>query len=60
MNLDLINIYKIIRDMPQPLIELLNIFQSEFLTIPKDLRGTYYTEKKNLYNQLKVGDKYRN
>lgn len=53
LNEDLILTYKTIRDNPNDLIELLSIYQQEFLTYPIIERGYYYTDKKEKYNSLK-------
>lgn len=52
INADLILTYKTIRDTPNDLIELLSIYQQEYLTYPIDERGYYYSDKKNQYNSL--------
>ena len=53
LNEDLILTYKTIRDNPNDLIELLSIYQQEFLTYPIVEQGYYYTDKKEKYNSLK-------
>ncbi len=53
LNEELILTYKTIRDNPNNLIELLSIYQQEFLTYPIIERGYYYTDKKEKYNSLK-------
>lgn len=52
LNADLILTYKTIRDSPNDLIELLSIYQQEFLSYPLKERGYFYAEQRTKYNTL--------
>ncbi len=52
INLDLINVYEIIRSNPKELISILKNFQSEYheLQNKEEIKKKYYYQKRNLYN----------
>ena len=52
LNADLILTYKTIRDNPNDLIELLSIYQQEFLSYPLEERGYFYADQRAKYNIL--------
>ena len=52
LNADLILTYKTIRDNPNDLIELLSIYQQEFLSYPLNERGYFYADQRTKYNTL--------
>ena len=54
INVELINSYTTIRDNVDDLIEILYSFQNEYLSLNMEQRKSYYTEKRNRFNHLKV------
>ncbi|MCD7854770.1 MAG: Dam family site-specific DNA-(adenine-N6)-methyltransferase [Clostridiales bacterium] len=54
INRELINTYLIIRDNPEELIKLLLGYQSEFIPIDNDNRKSYYLNKRERFNDLKI------
>lgn len=54
INSELINTYIIIRERIDEIIEMLNIFQSEFIPLDTEKRKSYYSKKRNLFNILKI------
>lgn len=60
-NAELINTYRIIREEIDKLIELLSIFQSDYIPLDTSSRKDYYMKKRERFNDLKVnGDKLEN
>ncbi len=55
-NPELINTYLAIRDTPGLLIEQLSLLQREFLPLDTGERKRYYTEKRAVFNRLKMAD----
>lgn len=54
INAELINTYLAIRDEVEPLISTLELIQDEYIPLPYEERKTYYSEKRNRFNQLKI------
>ncbi|MBQ9939990.1 MAG: DNA adenine methylase [Clostridia bacterium] len=54
VNAELINTYVIIRDRVEELIDLLSKYQSEYVPLETEDRKSYYGEKRNRFNDLKV------
>lgn len=54
INAELINAYRIIRDDIDELIDLLAKYQSEYIPFDKEERKSYYIEKRERFNDLKV------
>lgn len=54
INAELINTYRIIREDIDVLIEILHVMQNEFIPLDTDDRKTYYAEKRDRFNDLKV------
>lgn len=54
INAELTNTYCIIRDDIDSLVEILYAMQSEFIPLDTDNRKTYYTEKRERFNDLKI------
>ena len=54
INAELINTYKIIRDNANELISLLKQYQAEYVPLDTDERRTYYNNKREGFNDLKV------
>ncbi|MEM6319008.1 MAG: DNA adenine methylase [Bacteroidota bacterium] len=52
VNIDLINTYKVIKEQPQDLIEILRFFEEEYHYLDKDTEAkkVYYYEKRTAYN----------
>ena len=60
-NAELINTYKVIRDSIDNLLELLNVYQKEYIPMDTDNRKQYYMSKRERFNVLKVnGDEKEN
>ena len=54
-NTDLINTYKVIRDTPDKLIQILSNIKNEYMTLnSEDLRKNYYYAKRELFNSGKT------
>ena len=56
INTYLINTYKIIRDEAERLIEVLNNYQNEFVTLTENERKKYYNEKREHFNSLQINN----
>lgn len=54
INIELINAYVIIREHINELIELLNTYQNEYISLETEDRKLYYTAKRAQFNNLKV------
>lgn len=54
INAELINTYRIIRDHVGELISILSTMQSEFVPMDTESRKSYYMDKRELFNELKV------
>lgn len=54
INAELVNAYRIIRDDIDELIDLLVRYQSEYIPLDKEERKSYYMEKREQFNDLKV------
>lgn len=54
INLELINTYYTIRDKIDELINLLSVYQSEYVPLETELRKKYYIEKRERFNYLKI------
>lgn len=54
INAELVNAYRIIRDDIDELIDLLAKYQSEYIPFDKEERKSYYMEKRERFNDLKV------
>lgn len=54
INAELVNAYRIIRDDIDELIDLLAKYQSEYVPFDKEERKSYYMEKRERFNDLKV------
>ena len=52
VNAELINMYLIVRDRADELIELLSTYQSEYLTLNTEGRKQYYYSKRDTFNDL--------
>lgn len=57
INAELINIYRIIRDDIDALIDMLMVMQNEFLPMNTDDRKAYYLAKRERFNDLKGNGK---
>ena len=57
INAELINVYSIVRDDVDTLIKLLFVMQNEFFSLDLHARKTYYNEKRELFNDLKINGK---
>ena len=58
INAELINAYRIIRDNVEKLISMLSVIQDEYLSIDIESRKSYYYEKRDRFNDIKIsGDK---
>lgn len=61
INAELINTYRIIRAHVGELISILSTMQSEFVLMDTESRKTYYMDKRERFNELKVnGDEAEN
>ncbi len=61
INAELINTYVIIREHIEELIALLNKYQSEYVPLETEYRKSYYTAKRERFNNLKaVGNEAKN
>lgn len=56
INTELINTYHVIRDDIDELIEMLYVMQNTFLPLDTDERKTYYIQKRERFNDLKVNE----
>lgn len=56
VNAELINTYRIIRYEIDKLIELLSIYQSEYIPLDTSSRKDYYMKKRERFNDLKVNE----
>lgn len=56
INAELINTYLVIRDNIDELIHLLALYQNEYVPLETENRKTYYTAKRNRFNELKVNE----
>ena len=54
INFELINTYYTIRDKIDELINLLSVYQSEYVSLETELRKKYYIEKRERFNYLKI------
>ena len=54
INTELINTYQIIRDDADKLISMLEVMQSEFITLNTEDRKIYYLAKRRQFNDLKI------
>jgi DNA adenine methylase len=54
VNTELINTYRVIKDSVNELINLLYIYQSEYIDLNIDERKLYYNTKRDRFNYLKV------
>ncbi|MFI3230710.1 MAG: DNA adenine methylase [bacterium] len=54
INVDLINVYKVVRDEVNQLIELLSKYQDEYIPLETDDRKIYYNTKRNIYNEIEI------
>lgn len=54
INAELINTYLIIQGYIDDIIELLSIYQNRYVPLEKEERKTYYSDKRNRFNELKV------
>lgn len=54
INIDLINVYKVVRDEVQPLIKLLKKYEDEYNLLNNNDRKIYYNMKRTQYNEIKV------
>lgn len=54
INVELINAYCVIRDEVDKLIDLLALYQNEYLPLDTDSRKTYYMKKREIFNELKI------
>lgn len=52
INAELINMYIVIRDQPDQLIETLSKYQQEYLSLGTDARKEYYYARRDDFNQL--------
>lgn len=60
INAELIHTYKIIRDSINELVEELSIYQTEYLPLTKEDRKTYYLNKRERFNVLKIYNNRQN
>lgn len=56
INRELINTYCTVRDNPDALIDRLSAMQNQFLPLDTEERRAYYTNKRERFNMLKVGE----
>ena len=56
INSELVNTYHTIRNDIDTLIEKLYTMQNDFLPLNTDERKAYYTDKRNSFNKLKIGN----
>ena len=54
INSELINTYVVIREHIEELLELLNKYQNEYVSLEPEERKTYYMTKRDTFNYLKV------
>ncbi len=54
-NPDLMNAYRILRDETEELLDMLRVMQEEYLPLDEAARRTYYAEKRDAFNALRVG-----
>lgn len=54
INAELINAYVMIKDHIDGLIDLLSIYQKEYVPLDTEQRKTYYMGKRNRFNELKI------
>ncbi len=60
-NAELINTYKAVRDNIDELIELLSVYEKEYIPMDTENRKQYYMDKRESFNTIKVnGDKSEN
>ena len=61
INAELINAYNIVQKCVDELLELLSIYQCEYIPLETEDRKSYYMAKRDRFNELKVnGDKAEN
>ena len=56
INPHLITTYRVIKEQPDKLIELLKDFQNEYRTLSEDGRKSYYLNKRDVYNSSPLSD----
>ena len=56
INPHLITTYRIIKEQPTKLIELLRVFQDEYIPLNEDERKNYYLNKRNVYNDSSLSE----
>lgn len=56
INPHLITTYRIIKEQPTKLIELLRVFQDEYIPLNEDERKNYYLNKRNIYNDSSLSE----
>lgn len=61
INAELMNTYAVIRDNVELLIPILDTLQDEFIPLDTEVRKTYYTKKRERFNEICIGnDMYEN
>ena len=54
VNEELINTYRVIKENINELINILKLYQSEYIPLDTEKRKFYYTEKRKRFNELKI------
>ena len=54
VNEELINTYRVIKENINELINVLKLYQSEYIPLDTEKRKFYYTEKRKRFNELKI------
>lgn len=55
-NKELVNVYSVVRDQPELLVDLLKKIQLEYIPLDDDKRKEYYYSKRDEFNKIKMSD----